>query len=314
MGGFEEDMDSHVNAAVERLADVLSFRIRAAIEDAAIQGLDRIEQGLQRRSRDIDTATQKVVEIISSLGDEMHRHACEALSDGVTRLVIPSVELQAKSVIEIVERRLIESFAQAEQRVATTVSSILRAQAGLRDFAQAQTDAVINNQESGQRELGAAINEATTRLAAEIAAGAAAIQDHVRAARAVAEKEAEGIRTAIGRSEQGVIGIVAATEARIAHRQEDHATVMIAKISGVNELATRTSAKLRGEIGGAFRTASVSTAAQSQSFERRVVELNSETRKSAEQQGLFLMRLWYCNIAIVILSVATLAAVLILRR
>lgn len=303
MTRFEDEMDPVVETAIAQLADVLHARLRTSVDEASSRCFDRVEQELQKRSGDIDTATQRFVQVLRSLGEDMKKQTCIALDDGVSKHVIPVLAEQAQHSIELTEKRIATSFSQLEQLVAAAGTSIRRAELELHASAKANMDALCKKLEFAQRTLQEALSEAQeaaknqaqdgiTNLSGQLDECAKVARQHLQELELAYDNRTKLIQLDIEKTHERLSRAVAVAEKRIGERQEHNAASTNARFDEASTLATKGRAELSEMILGAFR----------------------EATKHHIRQELFLKRLWYISLTIAVAVIGILVTALLLCR
>jgi hypothetical protein len=94
----DHDLDAVAEMAVQKLADLLAAELGTEVHNAAARALGKVSRELETRAGQIETATQIVVGLMESIGDEMRSRTQKALSDGMQTQVLPVLEREGERI------------------------------------------------------------------------------------------------------------------------------------------------------------------------------------------------------------------------
>lgn len=263
----DNDLDAVAEMAVQKLADLLAAELGTEVHNVASRALGKVSHELEARAGQIETATQGVVGLMESIGDEMHSRTQKALSEGMQTQVIPALEREGERV----------AIATADQ-----LSSTLRERLGVLEDALSTTAGLLQKGIVGATsELTKRGGETTEQTRKQIASTEKSLREQIDNHGSGLHAKFLELSRKLESVEKNLTGELAATEARLEKRLKHLAETL----SGVRQEATQQTDALMLRI---------------EAGETRIAEMFM--RNTAIQDDRF-RKLWRTNVILISLLV-----------
>lgn len=200
----DNDLDAVAEMAVQKLADLLAAELGTEVQDAASRALGKVSRELESRAGQIETATQGVVGLLESMGDEMRSQTQKALRDGMQSQVLPALEREGERV----------AVATAAQ-----LSNTLREQLGVLEDALSTTTQLLHQGIAGATsEIAKRGGETTEETRKRIASTEKTLREQIDQQGSVLRTEFPRLAQRLESVEKNGAGELAAAEVRLEKR------------------------------------------------------------------------------------------------
>lgn len=174
------DLDVVAKAAINELAILLSADLESAIQHATSSAIERIGEEAVGRVREINAATQRIIDLVNNLGEDIRSRIITALNDDLNTDVLPVLTVETEKIAKSVKDTMSEEFQPLKQLVLQNGALISASEAHLKTVAEEYATAVSANFHDVKKVLLASVTTAITTITSDRREGVSTTTEIIR--------------------------------------------------------------------------------------------------------------------------------------